>query len=77
MARLHGAIPVDLGVLREGHLVETARVDLVDRYIGATAPKTAKVFRSALGGTLLDHFRPPRASPTSATAAPPAGRSRP
>jgi SpoVK/Ycf46/Vps4 family AAA+-type ATPase len=53
VARILAKILKALEILPEGHLVETARKDLVGQYIGETAPKTTKVIDSAMGGVLF------------------------
>jgi len=53
VARLVGQIYHELGVLKEGHLVETDRSGLIAEYVGQTAVKTNKIIDSALDGVLF------------------------
>jgi SpoVK/Ycf46/Vps4 family AAA+-type ATPase/nitrous oxidase accessory protein NosD len=53
VARLYGELLAELGVLPTGQLIETARADLVGRYIGHTAQLTKEVFDRARGGVLF------------------------
>lgn len=53
VARLLSQILRTLGIVSDGHLVETDRSHLVAGFVGQTATKTRAVLESALGGTLL------------------------
>ncbi|WP_159941012.1 MULTISPECIES: right-handed parallel beta-helix repeat-containing protein [unclassified Nocardiopsis] len=53
VARLYGRLLHTLGVLPGGQVVESARSDLVGRYVGHTAQLTAEVFERARGGVLF------------------------
>jgi SpoVK/Ycf46/Vps4 family AAA+-type ATPase len=52
VARLLGQMLQAIGLLSHGHVVEVDRLDLVEEYVGRTAPKTNKVIDYALGGIL-------------------------
>jgi Holliday junction resolvasome RuvABC ATP-dependent DNA helicase subunit len=53
VARLLARVFRSLGVLSQGHLVETDRSHLVAGYIGQTATRTRQVLETAVGGMLL------------------------
>lgn len=53
VARMLGQIYYDIGLLTSNKVIEVSRVDLVGQFVGHTAPKTQKVFESALGGILF------------------------
>lgn len=53
VARIVAGIYKELGVLKQGHLVETDRAGLVAEYVGQTAVKTNKIIDSALDGVLF------------------------
>ena len=53
VARLYGRILSAMGVLRDGHLTEVSKADLVAGYIGQTAIKTTEKFAAARGGILF------------------------
>ena len=53
VARILGDIYRNMGLLRTGIVVETARQQLVGAYIGETALKTEAVVKKALGGILF------------------------
>ena len=53
VARLLAKIYHEIGILSQGHLVETDRSGLVGGYVGQTAIKTQEVIQSAMGGILF------------------------
>lgn len=53
IARVVAKMFKEMGLLKQGYLVETDRGGLVAEYVGQTAKKTEEVFRSALGGVLF------------------------
>ncbi|MDH6108925.1 SpoVK/Ycf46/Vps4 family AAA+-type ATPase/nitrous oxidase accessory protein NosD [Kitasatospora sp. MAP12-15] len=53
VARLYGRLLAELGVLPGGQLIETARSDLVGRFVGHTAQLTKEAFERARGGVLF------------------------
>ena len=53
VARIVARIYKDLGILKNGHTVETDRSGLVANYVGQTATKTNAIVDSALNGVLF------------------------
>lgn len=53
VARIYGKMLKALGLLEQGHLVETDRAGLVANYIGQTANKTDEKINEAIGGILF------------------------
>lgn len=53
IARVMAAMFKDMGLLKQGQLIETDRSGLVAEYVGQTAGKTEAIVKSALGGVLF------------------------
>lgn len=53
IARIIAQIYAELGILKQGHLVETDRSGLVAEYLGQTAVKTNKIIDEAIDGVLF------------------------
>ena len=53
VARLFAGILKDNGILSGGELIEVGRSEIVDRYVGGTAPRVKELFRRAKGNVLF------------------------
>ena len=53
VARLFAQIMKDNEILKEGVFIEAGRQDIVDMYLGGTAPRVHRLFENAKGGVLF------------------------
>lgn len=53
VARIIGRVMKEEGLLKKGDLIEVSREDLISRYLGNTAPKTAEVVKKSIGSVLF------------------------
>ena len=53
VARIMAKMLFDLGIVKENKLIEVERKDLIAKYVGQTASKTAEVIDKAMGGVLF------------------------
>ena len=53
VARLLGKIFKEMGILKNGHVIEVDRSGLVGQFVGETAQKTEKVISESVGGLLF------------------------
>jgi SpoVK/Ycf46/Vps4 family AAA+-type ATPase len=53
VARIIGRVLKEEGLLKKGDLIEVSREDLISRYLGNTAPKTADVVKKSIGSVLF------------------------
>ncbi len=53
VAQLFAQIMKDNGILPNGNLIEVGRADIVDRYVGGTAPRVKNLFERAQGNVLF------------------------
>lgn len=53
VARIYGKMLKALGLLKQGHLIETDRAGLVANFVGQTANKTDEKVKEAIGGVLF------------------------
>ena len=59
IARIMAKMLYDLGLISENKLIEVERKDLVGKYVGQTAPKTAEVIEKAIKmfDEIIDEFK--------------------
>lgn len=53
VARILGQLFREMGIIKQGNLIEVERADLVGEYIGHTAQKTRELVRKSLGSVLF------------------------
>jgi SpoVK/Ycf46/Vps4 family AAA+-type ATPase len=53
VARIIGRVLKEEGLLKKGDLIEACREDLISRYLGNTAPKTADLVKKSIGSVLF------------------------
>ena len=53
VARLFAQILKDNGILKDGKFIEAGRYNIVDKYLGGTAPRVHRLFESATEGVLF------------------------